>query len=288
MEIVIYGLAKTGTSALFYKLKNSLPADTLCLFEPVSRGRISRFREGLKAASSRRGNRFVLAKVLAFSSARPVRLADFATFDKQILIFRDPRDRLVSHLLYKAYDAGRVADDVAVGEHIAALREKEARPRSVSLMRLLQTLGRLQGGAFSLATWSERYRTEAVARPLAFHGERPGIHTISYEDMVDDRYTGLESYLGVILDGSATVSDSMRRVVRSRGYGSWRDWFTPDDVAMLRPILQPYLDRYYPDADWRLSETPGIDPEHGSRYVERIVNERRAGSALPPFASDRR
>jgi hypothetical protein len=36
MKIVIFGLAKSGTTALFYKIKNSLPPDTVCLFEPRS------------------------------------------------------------------------------------------------------------------------------------------------------------------------------------------------------------------------------------------------------------
>jgi hypothetical protein len=36
MTIVIFGIARSGTSALFYKIKHALPPDTVCLFEPRS------------------------------------------------------------------------------------------------------------------------------------------------------------------------------------------------------------------------------------------------------------
>ena len=72
-------------------------------------------------------------------------------------------------------------------------------------------------------------------------------------------------------------------MVRTKGYGSWRSWFTPEDVAVLRPMLQPYLDRYYPGADWNLDPSPKLDPAHGSVYVKRLISEQRARRNLPPL-----
>ncbi|HVR89778.1 MAG TPA: hypothetical protein VHG29_01635 [Novosphingobium sp.] len=82
----------------------------------------------------------------------------------------------------------------------------------------------------------------------------------------------------------------MQRLARSKQYGQWNNWFTERDVAALQPALQPYLDRFYPQADWRLSARPMIDPAHGSAYVRRLVNEARAASALGqlPETSDER
>jgi len=51
----------------------------------------------------------------------------------------------------------------------------------------------------------------------------------------------------------------------------------------LRPVLQPFLDRYYPEADWELSVSPSIPAEYGSLYIERIVNDQRATMKMPRF-----
>jgi hypothetical protein len=79
------------------------------------------------------------------------------------------------------------------------------------------------------------------------------------------------------------VADELRRVERTRRYGAWRDWFTPEDVEALRPSLQPYLDRYYRGGDWSLNEAPRIEPDHSSRYVERVVDEKRRLMGLVPL-----
>jgi hypothetical protein len=72
-------------------------------------------------------------------------------------------------------------------------------------------------------------------------------------------------------------------VTRTKNYGAWRHWFTAEDVEYLRPVLQPFLDRYYAEADWELSASPSISAEYGSLYIERIVNDRRATMKMPRF-----
>ena len=283
MKIVIYGLAKTGTSALFYKLKNSLPPNTICLFEPQSWGRVSRLRTRLKMTLTGRGQRHVLAKVLPFWRGKPVQLEDFATFDKQILIVRDPRDRLISGLLYQVYNLDFFGRDDAVARFVGLLRQKEADPGSVSVLTLLDTIASLAGEPFSTAMWADDYGDRAIRKPLEFHRQRSHVHVFRYEDMVDGDFAALEKYLGMTLTGKAEVGPEVQRVVRRKTYGDWRNWFTEGDVEIIRPVLKPYLDRYYPGAEWHLNEAPRVSPEHASRYVERIVNERRAEDGLAPF-----
>ena len=84
--------------------------------------------------------------------------------------------------------------------------------------------------------------------PLKFHDGRRGIFLFKYEEMVDGRFGALEEYVGVPLEGQACV-----------------------------------LDRYYGGADWELNPSPAAAAEHSTRYVERIVNDRRAALKLPPF-----
>ncbi|QAY77679.1 hypothetical protein [Sphingosinicella sp. BN140058] len=285
MKIVIYGLAKSGTSALFYKIRNSLPAGTISLFEPSTYTRRERLLERLRAA--RRGHFApdVLAKLLPWDW-RPVRLGDFDDFDRQILLVRDPRDRLVSALLYKTYNASFVRDASAAADFLDLVRRKEANPGAVTMLRLLRTFDALEEAAGAQSSWMDRYHHRGVTLPLRFHDERPHLPVFRYEQLVDSQFGPLEEMLGLSLGGAAKVPDSLQRVVRTKGYGAWRNWFTPEDVAELRPLFQAYLDRYYSGADWDLQASPAIDAKHGSIYVERVINERRGLWNLPPLPAE--
>lgn len=282
MKIVIYGLAKSGTSALFYKIRNSLPPGTIELFEPSSYGPRDRLRARLRALRRGRVSPDVLAKLLPWDW-RPVRVADFDRFDRQILLVRDPRDRLISGLLYRGYNAAFIARDAPALEFLGLLRAKESRPGEIPVGRLIEAFEKLEREAGGRADWLERYHRQGVLEPLKFHDERRHLAVFRYEQLVDRRFETLESALGLPLKGSATVPPSLGRVVRTKRYGAWRDWFTPEDVEAFRPAMTPYLDRYYPGANWDLDPSPRLDPDEGSGYFERIVNERRALDRLPPL-----
>ena len=126
MRIVIFGLAKSGTTALFYILKSALPPSTLCLFEPRSfnartldRNQFVRF---LKES-----DHDVLAKVLPFRPHDPGDAESFSDFEKQILIVRDPRDRLISRLLYGIYHSNFYHDNREVTAFLEILyKESES------------------------------------------------------------------------------------------------------------------------------------------------------------------
>jgi hypothetical protein len=285
MRIVVYGLAKTGTSVLFYKIRNSLPG-AIALFEPVSRGPLVRLRVAAKTALTGRRHPHTLAKVLLFGP-RQVRLGDFAGFDKQILIVRDPRDRLVSALLYSIFDSRFVTCEKQVREFVALLRRKEADPASIPLMAVIERFWALDGRVTTREDWARNDAGKVVEGAIAFHRRHPHLHVVYYEDMVEGRLDALASYLGFPLQGAGEVDASVNRVARTRTHGGWRDWWTPEDVAVIGPVLQPYLDRYYPAADWRLA-TPRLEPEHGSGYVARLANERRGRDKLPLIAWDDR
>jgi hypothetical protein len=283
MRVVIFGLARSGTTALFYKIRHALPADAVCLFEPrgfdprvVRTGLLARLLAGRREPD-------VLAKVLPFRPSEPADAESFDSFDKQILLVRDPRDRIVSRLLYVVYHSNFYRSDEPLRVFLNLLRRKEADPRSVTLRELLKTFAALNGDEFSFDAWAAGHARHSVRAPLDFHDCRPDLFVCKYEDVVGRRLGGLEEYLGLRLTVETDVPAEHGRVVRAKSYGDWREWFTPEDVEYLRPVLRPYLERYYEGADWGLSAHPFIPAEFGSGYVERIVNERRAADGLPPF-----
>jgi hypothetical protein len=283
MKVVIYGLAKSGTTALFYRIKNSLPRDAVCLFETRAFDPRAAKSRPLARLLRGGGEPDVLAKVLPFRPSEPADAASFDGFDKQILLVRDPRDRLVSRTLYVAYHSTFYHRDAALAAFIELLRKKEADPRAVSLRELLKTFARLNGDEFSFDDWAADYARHSVRAPLDFHDCHRELFVCKYEEMVGGRLGALEAYLGLKLKESAVAAEH-RRVARTKASGNWRDWLTPEDVEYLRPVLEPYLERYYADAGWNLSARPDIPAEFGSGYVLRIVNERRAAEGLAPFA----
>jgi hypothetical protein len=122
MKIVIAGLGKSGTTALFSKLKQAMPPETYCLFEP------------LRYEAPAVDPTHVLTKVL-IPHEKMVDFDSFSEFDRKIMIVRDPRDILVSRVLYDIYnDATLCRDDagidVAFSSAAGSPRRSASRSRS--------------------------------------------------------------------------------------------------------------------------------------------------------------
>ncbi len=254
MKIVIAGQGKSGTTALYSALKQSLPPTYTCLFEPLTY---------TPAAQ----DRFVLAKVQINELAK---IDDFESFDKKILIVRDPRDNLVSRLLYAIYNEQFIKDDEKVRFFIERLEQKRNAPSSISIVELLQVLKDLSGKDI-LGRFILRHELGSNFDPTG-----RGYFTYKYEHFVAGRYSGLEKYLGFNLSFDGNVDEAYSRVARTKSTGDWRNWFTEQDVEYFRPIYHEYLARYEYDLSWTLNPTPKILPKHSTEYVMRLVREARA------------
>jgi len=135
MKILISGLGKSGTTALFFRIKNSMPENTKTLFEP---------EKYIPHAHDQ--NKAVLAKILLYKP-QEIDYESFSCFDKKILIIRDPRDRLISMLLYRAWNSF-YGDDHKVSKFLELLRKKELRPSSVSVLNILRMINKFETHAF--------------------------------------------------------------------------------------------------------------------------------------------
>lgn len=277
MKIVIIGMGKSGTTALYYKIKRSLPPGAICLFEP----RVydpSHDRE----AGTGESQRPVLAKILPFGR-EDVRLESFLHFDKKILITRDPRDRVISWILYGLWESPHVGDDLKMSDFAALLRQKEQAPRSVPVIALHAHFLKLLNQPFSPEAWVVGYQRRFVEDAIKVEDRIPGLFVLKYEDFVDGKLEALEGFLGFRLTGSALVDPGHDKITRTKTYGDWRNWFTPEDVDFYRPPFERYIARYGHPADWDLNPTPIIKKEHATLYVLGIINKRRAQDGLPPL-----
>jgi hypothetical protein len=256
LSVIIVGLGKSGTTALFYKLKSALPHGMVCLFEPR------------QFESARVGDApYILAKVLLGANAD-----SFSHFDKKILIVRDPRDRIVSRTLYRVFNfPDFCADHAKVETYMRMLREKESNPENVSMLDLIRLSDRLTG-ADLMSTIGSQERAL-----IKFHREHSEYFIYRYEDLVANRFEELSSYLSLSLTSEPPeVEAEVSRVTRTKNCGDWRNWFVSDDVTYFRPLLLPLMHHFDYDDNWALASKPSISSEHGSEYVARVVNDRLA------------
>jgi hypothetical protein len=265
LKILIAGLAKSGTTALLFKLKQTLSADALCLFEP------KRFDQ-----STVPEKRDVIAKILV-GAPDDFDYPSFRGFDRRILIVRDPRDQLVSRFLYRACsDPEFRNDDSKVSAFVETMRQKEANPKSISLLTLVHRYNELRdkgrSGIRETAGLPRIWGTGSFPMALAFHRQEGEFLVYKYEDFVAEIYAPLENYLGTRLPpGAAVVAEQYEHVGRTRGAGDWAHWFTTSDVELFRPHLLPYMFEYGYEDNWTLAGIPRISPEHASEFVLRSV-----------------
>ena len=266
MKIVVAGTAKSGTTILFFIIKYSNPFSGDCeyLFEPEISS-LSRKNYDPKQA--------VLAKILIYKN---INYNIFNGFDKKIVLTRDPRDFIVSLLLYHgAYHEiwNKEVSEIQAG--INLLKRKTYIPSSVSMVELWKALC-----GFS-PTETKNYLKERFEPFLQFYRENPGYFLFKYEELIDGKLDQLETHLGFKLKKEIKVDKEYTRVERTKGTGDWRAWFTPQDISFFKPLCLDYMETFgYDVADWQLSQKQEILPEHSFDYVKRLVNERRSWSDM--------
>lgn len=274
---LILGLAKTGTTLLFHKIKNALPGRYQAIFEKSDEETFHQLPETVIAKM------LIGPNILAnFGSWDDFETKVLKQFDKIIYIVRDPRDRLISSLLFaphQAYKRDQLTEQ-QVQKFIKKLREKEVAPHSTSLQEIQQFHSNLKTPSYvpepspSDTPSPVAHETPPTMDPyllsLELHDRFPNLHVIKYEDIVDGNLEEIERYLNLELERETEVSKGFSYVKRSGSYGAWKSWFTEQDVEDFRqrPNYVQYMERYgY--TDWDLDPHPYISPQSSSQYVLR-------------------
>lgn len=262
-RILIVGTGRCGSTALYFLIKKSLHRKALHSgFEPTNDDEMAEF-------VAHKGG--LICKILPPSWPVPMNPELTRSFQKKIVLVRDPRDILVSLILYSAW---RPRDDLTSAEKdawLALLEEKERTPTQVSIKSLLENLvGWLPGFDGSVGKFLETF--ESSLGDLERVSEwMPEAYLHRYEDMVAGEVMDLESYLGWSLPREIRVDRGFQRVNRTSGAGSWRKWFTAEDENLLRPYMKSYAVRFGYDTPWTLETVDRIPSEHASGYVRRLL-----------------
>jgi hypothetical protein len=267
VSVLVVGAGKTGTTGLYTSIKAAVRERDgdrwYCLFEPATP---APFR-GLRRFAPERP---VLTKVMIHRLRRcEVRPA---TFEHRVLVVRDPRDVLVSRLLFRPLirSSVRSTSPERLERFLTALRDKERDPASWSVLGLHRLADELEISRSGFETIGRsQQRIVGLDRRGAFHVSR-------YEDFVDGRLDGLADHLGLELARQDAADGSwLGHIARAKGRGEWSDWLRPEDVDFFRPIFEPYMTHFGYGDGWDLAADPQIDPGTCSRYVERKLAGRR-------------
>ena len=265
-KIVIYGSYKTGTTGLFYKIANSLDGPAKYLFEAQE------YKPEVEDL-----NQWVLAKIIIWLNRQDLlpKYESFLNFDKAIYLTRDPRDWLVSATLFMIQqEQSLYLNDKKLKIIFTLLQKKQHDPKSISLLSIIKNINELSDHHSFAGTmdWMDKH----YAWLPTFEKRLANYFRLRYEDFVDEKVTKLEEYLGFPINAKADVDSVHEHVPRTKSYGNWKDWFTPDDVLYFKPLFAEYMKTYgYEDA-WEINRNPNISHDHSIEYVLRTVNKRRS------------
>lgn len=277
MQVCIFGLPKTGTTGLYGLIKNGMAnagLDPVATFEPPRTTAFKSFFE-----KSNPDVNFVTKVMIRKTYFEDPALIN--QFSHKVMIIRDPRDRAISRLLFRAL-SGRRDDEDAVNEFVDLLRKKEADPKSISFVKLTQEADRLKIGKSEWANIPSRM--EYQIRRMKKHG----FHRILYEDFVAKNYSELSDYLGLKLEGNKAKNESwLGHITRSKSNGAWRDWYTEEDVEFIRPMFKPYMDHFGYEDDWDIPAKQSIDSKTASEYVVDRYAKRKKEFSLMSSSGDK-
>lgn len=253
---LVVGMPKSGTSAIYSAIKQELPGGCR-VFEVTNARQIDFF-------AHRAETQDVIAKILlprVFDMD-----VDFSMWDRVVHVVRDPRDIVVSWLLYRPFLHGNYRNSEFVKSFLAALEEKEADPGSWPMVRLHELIH-----SFGIGHWSPG-RYENLFRQEHELPARVGDHfSIRYEDFLDGDVEGVSDFLGLPIRNKTSVGLHSAYNERRKAYGDWKNWFTPEDVDVFRPLFDAYLDSRGYDSSWELPRVQSIDPSTASGHVRRFV-----------------
>jgi hypothetical protein len=272
-NILVIGAAKTGTTVISKAIQHSLKSAQYHL-EPKT---IMFFEQGSHIdASTPQVVKIIFEHWNAMPRMRNAIINNEAKmkFNKIVAIKRDPRDELISRLLYIIYPyiQANGYNERIVSMWIKLWTNKERSPKSLSICEMIEVFDKLAGSHF-LGFLNKK---ADYSRFLTSNNKR--LFTIRYEDFIQGTLKALQDYCGfhLVLDRGV---DEFTRTTRSCSYNNWKKYFTDHDVVYFKEVLGELLeDMGY--SDWQLEDVNTLNSKHCSEYLNGLVKESCGLSAL--------
>lgn len=260
---MLLGVGKSGTTGMLYKIADGLPN---C--RAFSGGMPGKYVGHYENAVYK--HTYEERKGKGFDTYR--RHFAVQPYDRKIWMARDPRDVAVSRILYR-FHKGTFLRTGQFKAYFNLILQKEKDPASIPFYEIYRYAGHGHWpvGKEDVAR-EETVRYGRMADFVRSLGDQWFV--FKYEDMVQEKLDSINRYLGFKLKRRAEVpkGSGKDKVVRKKGSGDWRHWFTPEDIALFKPAYLPYMEAVdYDGEDWALTENPRIDPRFSSLYVKNLA-----------------
>jgi hypothetical protein len=262
MKILILGTGKTGTTVMVYKVSGGLPN---CL--AFSGGRPGKYVGDYENAvykhtyDERKGKGFDLYREHLQNEH----------YDRKIWMARDPRDAAVSRMLYR-WHRGYKGRKQQFEKHLELVLKKEKDPLSVPFSEICSYTG-YDGSPRGVEAVIEEERHRYQKMSEFVKGLGSDWILFKFEDMVAQKFDALNNYLEFEVQADANVpsASGKAKVIRKKGTGDWRQWFTEEDVELFKPAYLPYMELIgYDCNDWEPNPKPVIEPEFSSVYMKNL------------------
>ena len=270
MKIMILGLGKTGTTALLHKVAAGLPRG-----RAFSGGKPGKYIGDYENAvykhtyNARKGKDFELYREHLRNEH----------YDRKIWVARDPRDAIVSKMLYR-WHRGYAGHKKQYQTHLSLVRQKEKDPRSIPFYEIYRYTG-YNGWPMTReeVLQEEQSCYQEMSKFVSGLGE--DWFLFNYDDMIRKNFEALSHYLGFRVKADTEVPRPYGKVVRKKSIGDWRHWFTQADIEFFKPAYLPYMKLVGCDCDdWAASPNPVIEPEYSSQYMQSLPKRVGVDTAL--------
>jgi hypothetical protein len=258
-SILILGAAKSGTTALFYAIRNALISTHGLqidgLFEPRSSEVVEYY---LKTDDD-----VYLVKALLGPVSRWKK--DIKPwFSKKIIIYRDPRDNIVSRLVFMLTNFVSPSEKDKISQLVSIFENKERNPESISILNMVEAISEIVGRK----NISESLRSNALLPAAMAKDESAKYFMMPYTDLIESRFGDLGAYLDLEIDPSFEVGSKHSFVARTKGAGDWKNWFLDDDIKFFVTSVADDYRLLGFEHDEVANETKFISPTTCSEYVQ--------------------
>ena len=259
-SILIVSLARCGSSAIYEWVKKNLSKDCIGFFEPTSDIFVTEVLPILEQNTDI-CTKVILRPYLAFKKKREDQ------FDQVVGLVRDPRDNLISRLLFRMVSPDFVANGKVYQDLLPLFEKKVAAPDSISVCELFKRME--QTGL--MEPMIENRVQENLELFMDWHSNCKKCTIYKYEEFIKGHFEKISSILGTFpssSNGDEVVNPSIKRSAKS---GEWRQWFTPSDIDFFRPRFIKYMNNYGYDDDWNLEEKQSISYETSIEYIRKYA-----------------
>ena len=256
-SVLIISMARCGSSVLYELIKNNLGDRCIGFFEPEG---ISFLETGVHSLESENPvlAKFILRPYLSLNR-------DLSkSFTKTIGLIRDPRDNLLSRLLFRMVSPKFIENPKVCRNLLPLLEKKLEMPHSVSMIDLFRSI---EATNLMEKMIDHRFQ-ENLELYMQWHDSSKNAFIFPYEDFITNDLSSLGNYLEIAIKSSDSLKVVSPKIKRSGGMGEWRQWFTAEDIDFFRPRMSSFMKRYGYADDWELPKVPVIDPSTSIDYVK--------------------